>query len=52
MIPGHNRSSASDPLTYSGTSHELVERDGHLNVTVPSLMETDPTDLAQALSAA
>jgi uncharacterized protein YuzE len=30
----------------------LVERDGHLNVTVPSLMETDPTDLAQALSAA
>jgi hypothetical protein len=24
MIPGHNRSSASDPRTYSGRSHELA----------------------------
>jgi uncharacterized protein YuzE len=30
----------------------LLERDGRLKVTVPSLMETDPTDLAQALTAA
>jgi uncharacterized protein YuzE len=29
----------------------LLERDGGLKVTVPSLMETDPTDLAQALTA-
>jgi uncharacterized protein YuzE len=30
----------------------LLERDGRLKVTVPSLMETDPADLAQALTAA
>jgi uncharacterized protein YuzE len=30
----------------------LRERDGGLNVTVPSLMETDPGDLARALAAA
>jgi uncharacterized protein YuzE len=30
----------------------LQERDGGLKVTVPSLMETDPRDLAKALAAA
>jgi uncharacterized protein YuzE len=30
----------------------LQERDGALKVTVPSLMETDPADLAQMLAAA
>jgi uncharacterized protein YuzE len=30
----------------------LQERDGGLKVTVPSLMETDPGDLAKALAAA
>jgi hypothetical protein len=29
-----------------------LERDGGLNVTVPSLMETDPGDLVKALAAA
>jgi uncharacterized protein YuzE len=30
----------------------LLERDGGLKVTVPSLMDTDPGDLARALAAA
>jgi uncharacterized protein YuzE len=30
----------------------LLERGGRLKVTVPSLMEADPTDLAQAVTAA
>ena len=30
----------------------LLERDGGLKVTVPGLMETDPSDLARALTAA
>ncbi len=30
----------------------LVERDGELKITVPRLIETDPGDLARALSAA